>query len=153
MSHGIYRIEAVERVGTYLLRLHFDDGTARTIDFEPLLAGSCSGGCGIPICSPRFPWTRRFTPLSGQPERISTRRRSTTGRSTSRLFEQRPSIGASAMPWPRTRRGSLTWDRGFIASGRHWPGVAALNVRRLCAYAHRRKAQSEVQAVRSRQRL
>lgn len=39
MSHGIYRIEAVERVGTYVLRLRFDDGTLRTIDFEPLLAG------------------------------------------------------------------------------------------------------------------
>ena len=39
MSHGIYRIDSVERVGTYALRLRFDDGTARTIDFEPILAG------------------------------------------------------------------------------------------------------------------
>jgi hypothetical protein len=43
MSHCIYRIEALERVGTYVLRLHFDDGTARTIDFEPLLAGELFG--------------------------------------------------------------------------------------------------------------
>jgi hypothetical protein len=43
MSYRIYRIEAVERVGTYVLRLRFDDGTARTIDFEPVLAGELFG--------------------------------------------------------------------------------------------------------------
>ena len=43
MSHGIYRIEDFERVGTYVLRLRFDDGTGRTIDFEPLLAGELFG--------------------------------------------------------------------------------------------------------------
>ncbi len=43
MSHCIYRIEAVERVGTYALRLRFNDGTARTIDFEPVLAGELLG--------------------------------------------------------------------------------------------------------------
>ena len=43
MSHRIYRIEAVERVATYVLRLRFDDGTVRTIDFEPLLAGELFG--------------------------------------------------------------------------------------------------------------
>src|SRR2546429_4395916 len=43
MSHGIYRIDSVERVGTYSLHLRFDDGTARTIDFEPILAGELFG--------------------------------------------------------------------------------------------------------------
>jgi hypothetical protein len=43
MSHRICRIDAVERVGTYVLRLRFDDGTERTIDFEPLLAGELFG--------------------------------------------------------------------------------------------------------------
>jgi hypothetical protein len=43
MSYRICRIEAVERVGTYVLHLRFDDGTARTIDFEPLLAGELFG--------------------------------------------------------------------------------------------------------------
>ena len=43
MSHRICRIEAVEGVGTYVLRLRFDDGLTRTIDFEPLLAGELLG--------------------------------------------------------------------------------------------------------------
>ncbi|HYG33874.1 MAG TPA: DUF2442 domain-containing protein [Clostridia bacterium] len=43
MSHRIYRIDSVERVGTYVLRLRFDDGTARTIDFAPILEGELFG--------------------------------------------------------------------------------------------------------------
>ena len=43
MSHRICRIDAVERVGTYVLCLRFDDGVTRTIDFEPLLAGELFG--------------------------------------------------------------------------------------------------------------
>jgi hypothetical protein len=39
VNHGIYRIKGFERVGTYTLRLEFDDGVVRTIDFEPVLAG------------------------------------------------------------------------------------------------------------------
>jgi hypothetical protein len=43
MNHPIYRILSVEHVGTYSLRLHFDDGLARTIDFEPILEGEMYG--------------------------------------------------------------------------------------------------------------
>ena len=43
ISHQIHRIDEVERVGTYALRLRFDDGVVRTIDFEPLLAGELFG--------------------------------------------------------------------------------------------------------------
>ena len=43
MSHRICRIDGLERVGTYALRLRFDDGLTRTIDFEPLLAGELFG--------------------------------------------------------------------------------------------------------------
>ena len=43
MSHRICRIDAVDRVGTYVLRLRFDDGVTRTIDFEPILAGELFG--------------------------------------------------------------------------------------------------------------
>jgi hypothetical protein len=42
-SHPIYRIESFERVGDYTLRLCFNDGTARVIDFEPILAGELFG--------------------------------------------------------------------------------------------------------------
>ncbi|HJX11409.1 MAG TPA: DUF2442 domain-containing protein [Candidatus Binatia bacterium] len=39
MSHPIYRVLSVEVVGTYTLRVRFDDHTEQTIDFEPVLAG------------------------------------------------------------------------------------------------------------------
>lgn len=43
MKHAIYRIDSFERVGPYALRLRFDDGIVRTIDFEPVLAGELFG--------------------------------------------------------------------------------------------------------------
>ena len=43
MSHPIFRIVAFEQTGTYSLRLRFDDGLSRTIDFEPILAGELFG--------------------------------------------------------------------------------------------------------------
>jgi len=39
MKHSIYRIESIEQTGTYTLRLCFEDGLVRTIDFEPILEG------------------------------------------------------------------------------------------------------------------
>lgn len=43
MSHPIHRITSFEQVGTYTLRLCFDDGVSRTINFEPILAGELFG--------------------------------------------------------------------------------------------------------------
>jgi hypothetical protein len=43
MIHAIYRVRSVEIVGPYALRLEFDDGLSRTIDFEPVLAGEIYG--------------------------------------------------------------------------------------------------------------
>jgi hypothetical protein len=43
MSHPIYRVEGVERVGTHSLRLRFDDGLVRTIDFSAVLTGELYG--------------------------------------------------------------------------------------------------------------
>ena len=43
MNHLIYRIDSVERVGPYALRLRFDDGLVRTIDFGPILADELFG--------------------------------------------------------------------------------------------------------------
>ena len=43
MSHPIYRVTSVEQIARYRLRLHFDDGLARTIDFEPVLEGELYG--------------------------------------------------------------------------------------------------------------
>jgi hypothetical protein len=59
MSHRICRIDGLERVGTYVLRLRFDDGVTRTIDFEPLLAGELFG----PLRDPRL-----FAQVSLDPE-------------------------------------------------------------------------------------
>jgi hypothetical protein len=39
MTHPIYRVEAFEIVKPYTLRVRFDDGGERTIDFQPVLAG------------------------------------------------------------------------------------------------------------------
>ena len=49
MSHPIYRIESFEQVGAFTLRLYFDDGLSRSIDFEPILAGELFG----PLREPR----------------------------------------------------------------------------------------------------
>jgi hypothetical protein len=43
MSHPIHRITAFEQIGTYSLRLRFDDGLSRSIDFEPVLSGELFG--------------------------------------------------------------------------------------------------------------
>ncbi len=43
MNHPIYRVTAFEQVGPYVLRLRFNDGLVRTIDFEPILAGELFG--------------------------------------------------------------------------------------------------------------
>ena len=43
MNHPIYRITSVKPTGPYSLRLCFDDGLTRTIDFEAILEGEIYG--------------------------------------------------------------------------------------------------------------
>jgi len=43
MAHPIHRIISVDVTGTYRLRIGFDDGSSREIDFEPLLEGELYG--------------------------------------------------------------------------------------------------------------
>ena len=43
MKHPIYRVQSVESLGGYLLKLRFDDATEQAIDFEPVLAGDLYG--------------------------------------------------------------------------------------------------------------
>ena len=43
MSHPIYRVLAFERLAPYTLRVKFDDGMERLIDFRPILAGDIYG--------------------------------------------------------------------------------------------------------------
>ena len=49
MKHPIYRITSFELVPPYALRLRFNDGLTRTIDFEPMLEGELYG----PLRDPR----------------------------------------------------------------------------------------------------
>jgi hypothetical protein len=43
MIHPIHRVTAFEIVGPYTLRMWFEDGMERTIDFAPVLAGELFG--------------------------------------------------------------------------------------------------------------
>lgn len=43
MPHAIHAVTAFEKVAPFTLRVHFDDGTAQTIDFRPVLAGEMFG--------------------------------------------------------------------------------------------------------------
>ena len=43
MNHPIYRVLAFERLAPYTLRVKFDDGMERRIDFRPILAGELYG--------------------------------------------------------------------------------------------------------------
>lgn len=43
MSHPIHRVTSFEHVGQYVLRVCFEDGLCRTIDFRPVLKGELYG--------------------------------------------------------------------------------------------------------------
>ena len=43
MAHPIFRVTKFEIVGTYTLRVAFDDRSIQVIDFEPVLAGELYG--------------------------------------------------------------------------------------------------------------
>lgn len=60
MKHRIHRVRSFEIVAPYTLCVRFEDGTAQTIDFEPVLAGQLFGPCATWTCSTRFKSIRRF---------------------------------------------------------------------------------------------
>jgi uncharacterized protein DUF2442 len=43
MNHPIYRVVSFAKVAPFTLRVDFDDGLSRTIDFQPILAGELFG--------------------------------------------------------------------------------------------------------------
>ena len=43
MEHPIYRIVGFDKLGPYTLRVKFDDGQEREIDFKPVLIGELYG--------------------------------------------------------------------------------------------------------------
>ena len=43
MKHSIYRVVGFESIGSYRLRVKFDDGQEREIDFRPVLVGELYG--------------------------------------------------------------------------------------------------------------
>ena len=48
-AHPIYRVRRFALVADYTLRVSFDDGSERTIDFEPILKGELFGPLRDPI--------------------------------------------------------------------------------------------------------
>jgi hypothetical protein len=46
----IYRVQSFEILGSFTLRVHFDDGTEQVIDFQPVLAGTLYG----PLSDPKL---------------------------------------------------------------------------------------------------
>ena len=38
-QHALYRVTGFDLLGNYTIRIRFEDGTERTIDFEPVLFG------------------------------------------------------------------------------------------------------------------
>ena len=43
MNHPIHSVYSVQIVGRFVLKIQFEDGTTRTIDFSPILNGEISG--------------------------------------------------------------------------------------------------------------
>ena len=43
MSHAVYRVTGFEIMGPFTLKVDFDDGQSRTIDFLPVLEGEVFG--------------------------------------------------------------------------------------------------------------
>jgi hypothetical protein len=43
MKHSIHRVQSFRQIGTYVLGVCFDDGSVRSIDFEPILEGELFG--------------------------------------------------------------------------------------------------------------
>ncbi|MGH7572544.1 MAG: DUF2442 domain-containing protein [Gemmatimonadota bacterium] len=43
MGHPIHTVTSFKQLGTYVLRVLFDDGTEQVIDFEPILRGKLFG--------------------------------------------------------------------------------------------------------------
>jgi hypothetical protein len=43
MSHAIHKVRSFEIAGPYRLRVGFEDGLVRVIEFEPILAGELYG--------------------------------------------------------------------------------------------------------------
>jgi len=48
MNHPIYSVVSVERIGSYSLRLRFEDGLIREIDLESILEGELFGPLSDP---------------------------------------------------------------------------------------------------------
>ena len=49
MGHSIHRVISFELLDSYVLSVHFEDGTSQTIDFQPVLKGELFGPLSNPI--------------------------------------------------------------------------------------------------------
>ena len=43
MIHPIYKIVSFKKIGPYILQIHFNDRSEKTVDFQPILKGKLYG--------------------------------------------------------------------------------------------------------------
>jgi hypothetical protein len=96
----MYRVESFERVGDYKLRISFNDGTTRVIDFEAILAVGYSVRCATRRFLRKLNLTLKFTRLFGLPALISIRRLSMIGPNTSPHLKPQQNVGLKIMSSP-----------------------------------------------------
>jgi len=80
----ILRITRMEQVGTYSLKVTFNDGTTKQGTLRPSSGGKSSSPSEIRIDSARWPSTRQWGPLPGPTGPTSRPRRSTIWRTSRR---------------------------------------------------------------------
>jgi len=85
MHHPIYRITACEQVGPFSLRLRFNDGLSRVVDFEPILHGELFGPLRDPVIFAQVSLDPEIHTVVWPGALILTRPPCMTGRNTSGL--------------------------------------------------------------------
>ena len=48
MEHPVHRVTEFQKVGSFTLRVAFEDGTSQVIDFRPVMAGEIFGALRAP---------------------------------------------------------------------------------------------------------
>ena len=54
MPHEIHQVTACDQVGTYSLKICFEDGSSQVVDFQPVLVGELFGPLADPALFAQF---------------------------------------------------------------------------------------------------
>ncbi len=104
MNHPICRITSIEHTAPYSLRLCFNDGLTRPINFEPILEGELLAPSATRRYLLKSHSTRRFIQSFGHVERTSTLPRSTISPTTRLLFVLQQRVGVTPKQTPKRRK-------------------------------------------------